>query len=443
MHPGYERLNVLARLWSDVNPLTKELRMSDSHCQFMKPLSTLFLILTLVFPGCTESDPQQEKAISEADIDAYIDTLSPYFPGLAAAVVVQDKVVWSKGYGVADLDSGRPVTADTPFKLASVTKTVVATAIMQAVEKEILSLDITIEDIGLPFSVDNPHLSGETVRLKDLVTHSSGILDNAAYNCAYYVEDQNNVCLETLFDPDSECQNPAVTGLFDFLGHYLSPGGIYYSLENYSRTMAPGSGHEYSNVGTALAAACFEILTGSDLKAHCQTSIFTPLGMLNTCWDHHACPPNNPPAEPYTYLDGDFIQLPMYSLATWPDGGLYSSANDLGRFLAAIINNGQLDGKRILNADTVAAMINSQPDSPPDNISQGVFWYLDENGLIGHSGGDPGVSTSMLFDPVTGYGVILLFNFDFFEIPIEVEGNLLWIPALRDKLMKFAESFQE
>src|SRR5512145_3096539 len=109
-------------------------------------------------------------------------------PGLAAAVVQGDQLAWIRGYGFADLESERAVTPDTPFTLASISKTFIAVAMMQAIEEGTVTLDTPVNETGLPFVVDNPHLSDEVITLRHLATHTSRIVDGSAYDCSYYVE---------------------------------------------------------------------------------------------------------------------------------------------------------------------------------------------------------------------------------------------------------------
>jgi len=117
--------------------------------------------------------------------------------------------------------------------------------------------------------------------------------------------------------------------------------------------------------------------------------------------------------------DGKYQPYPFYGYPTWPDGGLRSSVADLARFLAAVMNGGELDGVRILNKSTVNEMLRSQIPAnrlPPGQSGQGIFWAIvpiDKYGdFIGHTGGDPGVNTFLFFQPATGIGVLGLINGD-------------------------------
>lgn len=310
-------------------------------------------------------------------------------PGMAVAIVGPQGVIWSGGYGFADVEKGLPVTPDTPFMLASVTKVFTGTALMQAWEEEGFDLDTPVND-WLPFQVDNPHTEGEVITLRHLATHTSGLLDNWEYYDGVY----------------SIGDSPIALG--DFLQGYLVAGGQWYDADGNFADWMPGTTPEYSNVGAALAGYMMEMLTGTPLDDYADAHLFGPLGMTNTHW--HLADFEDPSiiAVPY---EADGTPLKHYGYPTWPDGQIRSSANDLGRFLAAILNGGELDGVRILQPETIDAML--QPQIPTADPNQGWFWALaNEPGVAGHSGGDDGVATNITIDRNLGLGLIILTNSD-------------------------------
>ncbi|NDJ77542.1 MAG: beta-lactamase family protein, partial [Chloroflexi bacterium] len=333
-----------------------------------------------------------DEITSFDDLDLVATTLlaETGIPGMAMAVVTPDGVAWSAGYGFANIEDGIPVTADTPFQLASVSKTMTGTSLMVAVESGALSLDDNINDL-LPFAVDNPNVEGEVILVRHLVTHTSSVVDNwPVYDSMYGPGD------------------PTIP-LGDFLDGYLVPGGEWYDgAVNYADWM-PGEVSDYSNVGAALAGYLVEATTGVPLNEYARATIFEPLGMTNTGWFLAEFDDTSLIAMPY---DEDNEAYGYYGFVTWPDGLLRSSANDMGRFLAMVMNGGELDGVRILEQATVDQMLS--PQLPDVTGEFGVFWTLGEAGpgTIGHSGGDPGVSTFVYFQPEWGVGVVLLFNSD-------------------------------
>ena len=326
-----------------------------------------------------------------ADVSADIEELraAANIAGLAVAVTRPGEVVWTQGFGLADVEAERPVSTDTPFMLASVSKTVTGVAVMHAIESGDLTLDTDI-NTRLPFEVDNPQVDDETILLRHLVTHTSGIRDN-----------WGNM-------PYSDGDSPHALG--DFLEGYLVAGGKWYSATDNFNAIPPGTAFDYSNVATALAGYTVEATTGSAFDDYCDAHIFDVLGMESTGW-HLADFADDTVAMPYAYSNGEHVAYGHYGYPDYPDGQLRSSINDLSRFLAAISNGGEIDGDRVLSEETVEALLS--PQVPSVTSTQFVFWYGSSSqgrSLIGHSGSDLGVATDMAFEPETGNGVILLMN---------------------------------
>ncbi|GGJ56331.1 serine hydrolase domain-containing protein [Deinococcus roseus] len=333
---------------------------------------------------------------SVQDLQAFVSkqASNPAIVGLSIAVVAKGKVQWSAGYGQANKEKNLPVTPDTPFMLGSISKVVTGTAIMQAVEQGKLSLDADIRSL-LPFDVAVKHL----ITLRQLATHTSGIHDDYDVLDASYGPGDSKTTLQT------------------FLKRYLAVPKHF---------LATGSTYGYSNVGLGLAGYVLERKTGMPLNVWSEKQIFGPLGMKNTHWFLKGFPQTQKIAVPY---DAQGNPLPHYGYPTWPDGQLRSSANDLGRFLAAMMNGGVLNGKRILQSKTVQQMLKEQFPEVRKPRGQALFWELNK-GLIGHNGGDEGVFTMMYFDPRTHIGVVLLMNRQT-EVTLQV-GKTIFVRLLRE-----------
>ncbi|MBZ0319246.1 MAG: beta-lactamase family protein [Anaerolineae bacterium] len=345
---------------------------------------------------CTETaemtlDLPDTPITTQAEFDGLVNEIlaQAHIPGVGLALVAPGKVLWTGGYGFSNVEAGIPVTSDTPFMLASVTKTFTGTAVMRAVQEGKLTLDTPINDV-LPFVVDNPHVDGEVITVRHLVTHTSGILD------AY----------PTYTDLYTPGDSPIELG--EFLAGYLVEGGQWYSPDDNFALRTPGVTSEYSNVGAALAGYIVQQVTNMPLDDYAQDFLFGPLGMTHTGWHLADFADLSPIAVPYS--DGEPME--HFGYPTWPDGQLRTSPSDIARFLAAIMNGGELDGVRILDEATVETML--QPALPEVTSDIGVFWFLNypEPGDIGHSGGDPGVTTWMAFNPEAELGVVVLFNCD-------------------------------
>ncbi len=314
-------------------------------------------------------------------------------PGVAVALVQGDRLLLAKGYGLADVDEGLPVTQDTAFMLASVSKTVVAMAALLAVDDGAVDLDTDIDTV-LPFSVRAPAHPETPITLRMLLTHTSGLTDDWDQLGALYVDGDSTIPLGT------------------FLEDLLTPAGAYYDAAATFTGASPGTAYDYSNVGAALAAFVVESATGIAFETFCEERLFGPLGMTHTGW-RLADLQGVPLALPYAH-DGDAWQsYGHYGYPDYPDGGLRSSVADLSRLLRMVIGQGVLDGVSVLPAWAVAEMLSDLvPSLEP---GQGLIWYSSGEGdelYWGHEGGDSGVSTTMYFRPTDGVGAIVLTNID-------------------------------
>lgn len=318
--------------------------------------------------------------------------------GVGAAVIVDRRVVWSKGYGFADRQRGVPFTPDTSMNIASITKTVTGVAMMQAVQAGKLSLD---EDINtyLPFKVVHPQFPEARITLRQLATHTSGIDDRwAVYQRLYH------------WGGDS----PEALG--DFLRGYLVAGGKDYAADNFV-PHRPGTHRAYSNIGAGLVGYIVERVMGEPFDAYTQRTILAPLKMTRSHWFLSQRPATER-STLYVSQGGFGIPMPEYGLATYPDGGLRSSVADLSRFFIAVLGDGSHDGARILSPASVAELRRFQytPGHTPDNVvpaekNSGLFWATKfDTAYVGHGGSDPGVHTAMLANPAGDVAVVLFVN---------------------------------
>ena len=287
------------------------------------------------------------------------------------------------------------MTSDTLFELASISKTVIAAAVMQLWEQGRLDLDKDVNSY-LPFQVVNPHVPDVPITTRMLMTHTSSITDNTAVLILSY----------GLGDP--------TIPLGQFLQDYLTPGGASYDPNlNYSQA-APGTSFSYSNFGASLAAYLVEVIASNPFDRYAATYIFQPLGMMETSY-RFADLDTSHIAMPYGYNGwrGKYFPYGFYGCPLYPIGWVITSAPQLARHLIAFIQYGELDGVRILQPATVEEMRRIQyPEVAPEF---GLFWYWERfRGwqLLGHNGGNFGVTTEMFFRVADGVGVILLMNGD-------------------------------
>jgi CubicO group peptidase (beta-lactamase class C family) len=335
-------------------------------------------------------------------------------PGLAAAIVKKGKIVCVAAAGMADIEQQKPVTPDTLFLIASVSKTITATALMQVRDQHKFGLDDNING-HLPFKVAIPAAPNAPITFRQLLTHTSSIIDNTKYvNCPASCEYGSSLSSFVTRGGDSPIS------LADLTRGYLTPGGAYYDRAANFKPSAPGTVAEYSNMGIVLAGYLVELISGTPFDRFSQEQIFKPLGMDTTSWRLEGIN-RSLLAMPYDKAASGFVPYGHYGEPDYPDGMLRTSVKELAYFLIAYIEGGQYNGQRILRARTIREIL--KPQSSLDR-SQGLVWVTQSiNGRLvwGHDGADNGAGAHMWFDPMKSEGVVLMTN----GIWVDDDGALL------------------
>ncbi|MFC4098069.1 serine hydrolase domain-containing protein [Paenibacillus xanthanilyticus] len=319
--------------------------------------------------------------------------------GASIALIEDNKLARIIHYGMADAEKDKPVTDETMFQIASVSKTVTATAVMQLAEKGSIGLDDDINEY-LPFRVAHPKFTDTPITFRMLLTHTSSIDNNwDVYDSLYTLHDgggDSPLSLET------------------FLSGFLVSGGKWYDEEKNFTNKQPGTTFAYSNIGYGLLGYLVEEISGMPFPAYTQQHIFDPLGMTSTKWLHADLTDPTRLAIPY---EAKNKPITPYSFPTYPDGALKTTAADFAKFYLAIMNGGRGEHGSILTASSIAEMFKPQADEG----NQALGWsydvlnslYLDgvaKGTTLGHSGSDPGVTTITAFNPDTKSGFIAFFN---------------------------------
>ncbi len=359
------------------------------------------------------------SAPARAAVDPAIDDLieermkAAPMAGLQACLVWGNRIAWAKAYGWANIEQRFPMSANSVMNIASVTKIVTATALMQLWEKDKFDLDGPINN-HLPFKVVHPQYPDTPITFRHLLTHRSAIQDGPAYSNSY------------------SCGDPEAP-LADWLRSYLVPGGAAYSEKENFCGWAPGAEFSYSNVAFGLAGLLVETIAGLPFARYCRAAIFDPLAMPRSSFLIADTPPRMV-AIPYTPVVGGKPRGPilpkqggpetegfaphcLYGFPNIPDGLLRTSSTQLAHLLIAYLNGGEYGNARVLRPETIARMLSDQsPTSagkgkPP---VQGLGWRqtgLGRAGTVwGHTGSDPGVSTAMYVRPSARNGVVLFAN---------------------------------
>ena len=308
-------------------------------------------------------------------------------PGLAIAVVFQDRVVSAAGFGVRDVKSREPVNADTVFQLASLSKPIGSTLVAELVGDGKISWDSKISDLDPDFEMDDPWVTHE-ITIRDFYSHRSGLPERAG-------------------------------DLLEDLG--FTRKEILYRLRYQKPSSSFRSQYAYTNFGiteAGVAAAKAYNLTWENAS---EQKLYKPLGMNSTSSRYADFVARTNKALGHVQENGKWVQKYKRDPdAESPAGGVSSSVNDLEKWMRLQLADGQLDGKPIV--DEKALSVTHSPRmltgfSPLTGLPTfyGLGWnvnYDTEGRLrLGHSGAFAlGAGTCVLLVPSEHLGIVVLTN---------------------------------
>lgn len=318
---------------------------------------------------------------SELEKVALAELAETGIPGAAIAVISGDSLVFAKGFGVASVETGAPVTPDTLFQIGSMTKTFTAAALVALAEAGKLKLDQPISSYVTGLS---PKLARVTTH--QLLSHTAGLKD----------------------EPDEYGLHEEAA-----LATYVRSWQDDYCL------FAPGQVFSYSNAGLALAGFVLQEVGGKSYAELMHERLFQPLSMQRTTFR---------PTVAMTYPlalghrargnEKPVVVRPMADDARlWPAGNLYASANDLARFALAFLNEGRIDGKQVLSPSVIAKLATPSAEIPSfaETTHYGYGLFLDQyrgTPQAWHDGSMPGFLGMLRMVPRHRFAVIVLTNKD-------------------------------
>jgi CubicO group peptidase (beta-lactamase class C family) len=310
--------------------------------------------------------------------------------GLSVAVVKEGKVVHTQALGWKE-EGKEPLETSDLFRIASISKSFTATALLQLVEKKVISLDDDVSDL-IGFQIRNPKFLDTVITLRMLLSHTSSINDQQGYFTLDAIHPEKNATWQ----------------------------GAYNAY-------APGKGYEYCNLNFNLAGAILEKYSGARFDAYIQENILQPLDLYGgydvdqldksrfaTLYAYQRDSAKfiaSPAAyvskseELKTYVPG--YSTPIFS----PTGGMKISAPDLAKYLLLHLNYGKVGATRIISTANAKAM--QTPLSSDENYGL-ALWKTDVLipgvELVGHTGSAYGLYSAMFFNPEEKYGFVVISN---------------------------------
>jgi CubicO group peptidase (beta-lactamase class C family) len=333
----------------------------------------------------TPANAKAKDTIDEESIDAYIEhhMAENQIPGLALAIVHNDEIVYTQGYGVADPD-GTPVTPSTPFLIASCSKSFTALAIMQLVEAGEIELDAPVRTYLPWFTMAGPEDSA-LITVRHLLAQTSGLSGPVS---------------------DKDLVNPEVSE--NALETHIQELAVY----NLARPA--GQSHEYNNINYDILGLIVQTVSGDSFEDYIEEHIYAPLEMTNSYTSKTDAKANGL-AVGHTYFFGNprISDDAPYSRRKLPSGGLISSAEDLGHYMIAQLNGGRYAEGQVLSPENVALMHLPAAETLNKGVSYAYGWrtnIVEEEPVVRHGGDAPSFHSNISFSPTRGWGVAILMN---------------------------------
>jgi CubicO group peptidase (beta-lactamase class C family)/D-alanyl-D-alanine dipeptidase len=348
---------------------------------------TFFAILLLPTPLFAQPStaPAEKYAGVTETLDNFIkeQVEDKRLPALSIALVDDQRIVWAKGYGFQDAAKKILATADTVYRVGSVSKLFTDVAIMQLVEQGKLDLDAPVKSYVEAFA---PKLLPEhkPITLRMLMAHRSGLV-----------------------------REPPVGNYFDPTEPTLMKSAL--SINGLDVVYPPGEKQKYSNAAIGMVGYVLQKRVREKFESHIQREVLDQLGMKDSSFEPSpAVKKNLAEGVMWTYHGREFT-APTFELGTAPAGCMYSSVNDLAKFTSCLFAGGKVGDKQILKPATIQEMFTPQFAKAKEAYGFGLGFMtgiLDGKKRVGHGGAIYGFATEWAAIPSEKLGVIVVCSRD-------------------------------
>ncbi|MGO9109537.1 MAG: serine hydrolase domain-containing protein [Thermoguttaceae bacterium] len=304
--------------------------------------------------------------------------------GMAVALVDDQRIIYSAGFG--------NVKRDSIFRAGSISKLFNAVAIMQLVEQGKLDLDVPIETYGPEFKIIVPFDNVPAITLRHLLCHRSGMI-----------------------------RESPVGGYFDFKEPGLAE--TVASIRSCVLVNPPNIKTRYSNIGPSIAGQILATVAGMEYARYQQEHLLKPMGMSSSSFVLAGIPRQRLAKSYMQVADGHggFTEqeAPVFDLGTIPAGNLFTTAEDLARFVSMLAAGGRAGGRQIVSKATLDQMWKPQLIKDKTGFGLGFMVGKFHNHMaVSHNGAVYGYSSSLILLPEAKIGAVLLCNED------DVNGNV-------------------
>jgi CubicO group peptidase (beta-lactamase class C family) len=308
-------------------------------------------------------------------------------PGISVAFVYQEELAWARGFGVVEAGAEKPMTPETLFQAASISKPVTAMVALHLVEAGLLDLDTEVNDVLRSWKVPkSKHTLEKKVTLRGLLAHTAGMTVRGFLG---YRSDAQLPSLQQILDGKPPAQSKPVR-----VGQ------------------APGTEYRYSSGGYLVAQQMIEDVTGRPLAALAKEIIFDKLGMVHSTFEYPLPQAYIPQAATAHRKTGEPVPGKWHTYPEQAAASLWTTPSDLARLLVEVLKSYKNESNRVLSAEMTRQMLTPQ-------VSIGVDWYcglafniINKSGMtrIGHPGWNEGFHSIMLGCLEAGQGEVWMTN---------------------------------
>lgn len=334
----------------------------------------------------TAAAPYQENF---AILDAWLDAMKDFerLPGISVAVVKNQDIIYSKGFGFADLEKKVPMKPETIFSICSISKLFTSVAVMQLVEQGKIGLEDSIQALLPAYKVQQQYAESGPVTIRGLLTHSAGMPRDSDY--PYWSA------------PDFYFPTEAEMNAKMAEQKTVHPASRYY---------------QYSNLGISLLGEVVAKVSGMSYDAYVEKNILTPLRLQYTQTSLPQQKWGNEMATGYNgmHRDGHRDKMPFFQAkGITPAAGFSSNVLDLARFASWQFRLLYKGGQELLKASTLYDMHRVQFMDPDWRTSRGLGFSVrnqDGKSVVGHGGSCPGYLTSLAIYPEDSIAIVVMVN---------------------------------
>jgi CubicO group peptidase (beta-lactamase class C family) len=334
----------------------------------------LFIVLLLFGSAATFGQNKQDKELIGLLDKTIRDKYQEAAPGCAVLVAKKGQVLLEKGYGLANLELTVPMKSEMVFRIGSITKQFTAVAILQLVDKGVLSVNDSIQK----FVKDFPY-KGKTITIENLLTHTSGIKGYEQLDARIPNAIRVDFAAKTVID----------------------------SLGKLPLDFLPGSKYHYSNSNYFLLGYIIEQVTGKSFQQFLKENILEPAGLTSTFYDSFTqIIPNR--ASGYTKSDGKYWNADYISMSlVYSAGALVSSVADLYKWHQALYKG------KLVKKETLSKAMTPYKLADGKETEYGYGWFIRTDigfRSIGHGGGIDGFRAMEIYYPEKDIFIALLCN---------------------------------